>query len=217
EPPPTWEPARATRIFIIAFVIYDVATALVPALDQKLNTYPFSGFPMFSTVLAKEPYGGHSDYVIAGDHFEVEPPIDITIQRWFDHSNRTMSEERDPDRLAARMRTMMLQAKRRYPDVAFQRVRLYYTMFVAPAFPAPAHFEPHPLAIVGEWTAGDTVKTRVGPFTEHPAAATGYYKNDEPTLVPYTGTLEGDPIVVVGAQPDGTTWLLASHAEWRWQ
>ena len=229
DPPPVWQPPRATRIYIVVFVIYDVATALIPALDQKLNTYPFSGFPMFSTILAKSPYGGHSDYVVTGDHFEVTSaqPIDISIQRWFDHSNRGMFEERDPKRLRARMTAMWKQAERRYPDVKFQRVRLYYTMFTAPAYPALAHFEPHPVALVGELEADGTFRTMVGAYepdkiTPHPenvdatGAVLGYFRDDEPSLIPFAGKLEGDPIVTVARTADAT-WLVSSHADWKWQ
>lgn len=213
-PPPTWQPPRAIRIWIIVFVVYDVFTALIPAVDQKLNTYPFSGFPMFSTVLANEPYTGHSDYVIPGDHFEVEPKVELPVQQWFDHSNRGMFDERDPKRLEARMRAMWAQAQRRYPDVKLERVRLYYTMFVAPAYPAPAHFEPRLIGVVGELAADGTFKTMVGPYPDK--TPTAYYRNNEPTAIPYTGTLDGDPIVTVKTV-DGTAWVTSSHAAWRWQ
>ncbi|MFT3692812.1 MAG: hypothetical protein QM831_06710 [Kofleriaceae bacterium] len=213
-PPPTWQPKLAIRIWIVVFVSYDVLTALIPALDQKLNTYPFSGFPMFSTVLANEPYTGHSDYVIPGDHFEVTPAVDVTIQRWFDHSNRGMFDERDPKRLEARMRAMWAQAQRRYPDVKFERVRLYYTMFVAPAYPAPAHFDMKPIAIVGELSADGSFKTHVGPYPDRKPL--GYYKNNTPVLIPFDGTLDGDPIVTV-TEDEGIAWVTSSHADWRWQ
>ena len=230
EPPPTWAPPRSTRIFVLAFVIYDVATALIPGLDQRINTYPFSGFPMFSTVLAKPPYTGHSSYVVVGDHFDVvaDPPIDLPTQRWFDHSNRGMWSERDPDKLHKRLVAMWKQAERRYPNNKLQRVRLYVTMFEAPAYPEPARFVPHPIALLGELDAAGTFRTLVGPFedskiTPHPqgvdatGATLGYYRDDEPILHPFAGTLDGDPIYTVATLPDGTPWLVSSHADWRWQ
>ncbi|MEO6772049.1 MAG: hypothetical protein ABI467_03395 [Kofleriaceae bacterium] len=231
EPPPSWAPPRATRIFVAAFVCYDVITALVPGLDQRINTYPFSGFPMFSTVLAKPPYGGHSSYVVVGDHFDVvaEPPIDLPTQRWFDHSNRRMWTERDPDQLHRRLTAMWKQAERRYPATKLARVRLYVTMFEAPAYPAPAHFVPHPIAVLGELDADGTFRTMVGPYepnqiTLHAVnvagageAKLGYFKDDEPVELPFAGTLDGDPIYTVATTPDGTPWLVSSHADWRWQ
>ncbi|HEY6032841.1 MAG TPA: hypothetical protein VIV58_01240 [Kofleriaceae bacterium] len=231
EPPPSWTPPRAARIWIAVFVAYDVVTAIVPALDQRLNTYPFSGFPMFSHVLAKAPYSGHSNYVVVGDHYDVvaDPPIDLPTQRWFDHSNRGMWTERDPDKLHRRLTAMWKQAERRYPGEKFQRVRLYVTMFEALAYPAPAQFVLHPIAVLGELDADGTFRTMVGPYepnkiTLHAVnvpgagdAKLGYYKDDEPVLVPFTGALDGDPVYAVATTPDGTPWLVSSRAAWRWQ
>jgi hypothetical protein len=88
---------------------------------------------------------------------------------------------------------------------------------------------PHPIAIVGELDADGTFRTLVGPFnaaaiTPHPQnvagvsdATFGYYHDDEPILHPYTGELEGDPVYTVATLPDGTPWLVSSHADWRWQ
>ena len=229
DPPPSWSQPRGARSFVIAFVIYDLLTALVPSLDQRLNTYPFSGFPMFSTILAKPPYAGHSAYVVVGDHFDVtaDPPIDLPTQRWFDHSNRGMFEERDPVKLGKRLAAMWKQAVRRYPETAFHRIRLYLTMFEAPAYPEPAHFEPHPIAVVGELDDAGTFRTMVGPWepnkiTLHAIGVTagdatlGYYKDDEPVLRPFTGTLDGDPVYTV-ATTGGVPWLVSSHAAWKWQ
>ncbi|CAN5208283.1 hypothetical protein BH11MYX1_BH11MYX1_45710 [soil metagenome] len=229
EPPPTWSQQKGARIFVIVFVIYDVATALIPSLDQRLNTYPFSGFPMFSTVLAKEPYAGHSAYVVVGDHFEVtaDPPIDLATQRWFDHSNRGMFEERDPVKLGKRLAAMWKQAVRRYPGTTLHKIRLYLTMFQAPAYPEPAHFEPHPIAVVGELDDAGTFRTMVGPWEPNTIAphgivvaagdaTLGYYKDDKPVLIPFTGVLDGDPIYTV-ASTAGVAWLVSSHAAWKWQ
>ena len=41
-----WRPPRHINAFIIAFVAYDLLTAFKPRIDQKLNVYPFSAFPM---------------------------------------------------------------------------------------------------------------------------------------------------------------------------
>ena len=127
-----------------------------------------------------------------------------------------------------RLAAMWKQAERRYPAYHFERVRLYLTMFEAPPYPAPSHFEAHPIAVVGELDADGTFRTVVGPFQPgrielHPigvdtaGATLGYYRDDEPVLVPYTGTLDGDPVYPVAITRDGTPWLVSSHADWRWQ
>src|ERR1043165_9803474 len=48
-------PPRWAQRFVIAFVVYDALTAIIPTLDQRLNTYPFSAFPMFANVRARAP------------------------------------------------------------------------------------------------------------------------------------------------------------------
>jgi hypothetical protein len=161
--PEAWKPPRATRIFIAAFVIYDAFTAFVPAVDQWLNTYPFSGFPMFATVRARPPYDEHLSYALVGDHFEViaDAPVADNVQRWFDHTNRGLHAVRDPKRLQAKLAAVLGQAQRRYPDAKIRGVRLWVTIFEAPPAPEPAHFEPHPIAILGE-SFGDRFRTLVG-------------------------------------------------------
>ena len=106
-------------------------------------------------------------------------------------------------------------------------MRLYVTMFEALAYPAPAQFVPHPIAVLGELDADGTFRTMVGPFELNKIrlhavnvvgvgdAKLGYYKDDEPVLLPFTGTLDGDPVYAIATTPDGTPWLVSSHADWR--
>jgi hypothetical protein len=240
-PPPDWQPRKATRIFIVAFVAYDAITALIPGLDQRLNTYPFSGFPMFATVLAHAPYGDHQAYTVVGDHFQVtsDPPIDLPTQRWFDHSNRGLHDVRDPDQLHARLTAVLAQAHKRYPDYAFKNIRLYLTLFEAPAYPAPAHFESHPIAVLGELASDGTYRTLLGSLDEKhvtlrprgvdtQGAVLAYYRDDVATSIALPASRagdvwtldtapDGDPIYVVATMPDGVAWLVASRAGWKWQ
>jgi hypothetical protein len=82
--------------------------------------------------------------------------------------------------------------------------------------------------VVGELGDDGTFRTMVGAFdaahvephavgVDAHGAALGYYRDDALDLVPYTGTLDGDPIYVVATTRDGTHWLVASHADWHWQ
>ena len=239
--PPTWTPPRAAQLFVIAFVVYDTVASVIPGLDQRLNTYPFSGFPMFATVLARAPYGDHQAYAVVGGRFDVtsDPPLDLAAQRWFDHSNRNMHESRDPAQLHARLVAMLAQAQRRFPTYTFHRIRLYLTLFEAPAYPAPAHFEPHPIAILGELDSDGTFRTMLGELDGdhlalHPQQVDAssltftYVRDNIPTPIHLEATrmndtvvlqprLEGDPIFVVATTPDNTAWLVASHDDWKWQ
>ncbi|HTR50021.1 MAG TPA: hypothetical protein VMJ10_04885, partial [Kofleriaceae bacterium] len=237
-PPPGWQPRRAIRWFVIAFVAYDALTAFVPTLDQKLNTYPFSSFPMFATVRVRPPYGEHLPYSVAGDHFEVlsDHPIDGRIQRWFDYQHRGMAEVRDPDQLRARLAALLADARERYPEFGIHGVRLYLMIFESPAYPAPAHFEAHPIAILGELDQ-PAASPRPGAFRTMLGRLDGdlavpvprgldptgaryvYYRDDQPHPIdmPDGRVGEGDPIFAVAITRDGLPWLVAIRADWRWQ
>jgi hypothetical protein len=153
--PPTpegWSPRRAVRRFIIAFVVYDAITAAVPRVDQWLNTYPFSGFPMFATVRAREPYDQHLSYAVPGDHFEAisERPLDARAQRWIDHMNRRLHAVTDPAVFRKRLAAVLKDAKARFPAFGIRGLRHYLAIFEAAAYPEPARFEFHKIAIMGE-------------------------------------------------------------------
>src|SRR5262249_28806839 len=237
-PPASWSPPRAVSIFVIAFVAYDAFTALVPGVDQRLNTYPFSGFPMFATVRARPPYDEHLPYAVVGDKFEVfaEHPVHDRAQRWFDHANRGLHAVRDPARLRAKLVSIVDQAKQRYPEVGVHGVRAWVTIFVSPAVPEPAHFEPHPIAILGEYRDDGAFETALGKLDggvlalapkglDASAATLVYYPDDERASIPLAaprtgdrfavGELDGDPIYIA-ALIGGSPWLVASHEDWHW-
>lgn len=173
EVPASWRPPRAARIYLVAFVVYDVITACVPRLDQWLNTYPFSGFPMFSKVRARPPYDVHQPYGIAGIWFEVasERPLDARTQRWFDHTHRTLAEVRDPDELRRRMTAVLQHGKERYPSLGIQGLRLWLAIYEAPPHPEPARFVRHPIAVLGELSPDGTFRTALGTLRGTPGAS----------------------------------------------
>jgi hypothetical protein len=236
-PPPTgtWVPPRGPRIFVIAFVVYEVLTSFIPTLDQRLNTYPFSSFPMFATIRAEAPYGEHHDYTVPGDHIApIAAPVHVFAQRWLDHSFRGLYAERNPERIHKKLRQILEQAPVRYPDATIKDLRAYLTLFVAPAYPAPAHFEQHDIAITGELHADGTFRTLLGTWTGNtlelrPTNVDArdindvrlvYYKDNAPTAIPLeakrTGNrfelppLTGSPLYMV-AIVNGTPWLVASR------
>ena len=249
EVPPGWRPARSTRLFIIGFVIYDVLTPFVPTLDQRLNTYPFSSFPMFATLRARAPYDAHQPYGVAGVYFEVisDRPTNPPTQRWFDHQNRSIAAVRDPDELRRRMTAVLAQGQKRYWDFGVRGLRLWLTIYETPAYPERARFERHPIALMGELLPDGTFRTALGrldgapgPMAEHaivtmrlqgipePTTAKLVYFRDElpqpiAIAVERSGArwdlayepIAGHPLHFV-AILDGTPWLVASYAPWRW-
>jgi hypothetical protein len=237
--PPGWSPPLRARIFVIGFIAYDAITALVPTLDQRLNTYPFSAFPMFASVRARAPYDEHQPYEVPGDHFEVisDRPLDDHAQRWIDHMNRRLYLVTDPAVFHRRLTAILADIQARFSGFGVHGVRHYLTIFEAPAYPASAHFEPHPVAVMGEIDQAGTFRTVLGALDDNAVtlrpqnvdtrtARLVIYTDDRP--VPHelgaprdgdrfaTGKLDGDPLYVA-AIIDGTPWLVAARRAWRWE
>ena len=238
-PPAGWRPRRAARIFVVGFVVYDVITALIPTIDQRINTYPFSAFPMFATIRARAPYDQHQPYAVAGDRFEAlsDRPLDQAAQRWLDHTNRRLEAVRDPERLRNKLAVILAELQRRYPQFGVHGVRHYLAIFEAPAYPAPARFEPHLIGMTGEIDRSGAFHTVLGTIdstgvTLRPVgldtsgAQLSYYRDDVLAPQPITsqrtgdrfltGPLDGDPIYVV-ATIGSDRWLVASRRAWRWE
>jgi hypothetical protein len=241
-PPPTpsgWSPPASVRGFVVAFVAYDVITAIVPTLDQRLNTYPFSAFPMFATVRARAPYDQHLPYAIPGDRFEAisDHPFDEHAQRWVDHMNRRLYLVTDPELYRKKLTTILADMQARFPELGIHGLRHYLTIFEAPAYPAAAHFEPHPIAVMGELDAAGRFRSVLGTLDkdgvtlrpqglETGTAHLVTYTSDSPT--PHaltasragdrftTGPIDGDPLYVI-AIIDGTPWLVVARRAWRWE
>lgn len=242
-PPPVqepWTPPPAARRFVIAFVVYDLVTALVPTLDQRLNTYPFSAFPMFASIRARAPYDRHQAYAVPGDHFEAiaDRPLDDHAQRWVDHMNRRLFQVGDLTAYRNRLGAILADTRRRFGDAfGIRGLRHYLAIFEAPAYPAAARFETHPIAIMGELDAAGQFRSVMGTLdatgvtlqprgVDTTGARLVTYVDDDPT--PHelpatrsgerftTGPITGDPLYVV-AIIDGTPWLVASRRGWRWE
>jgi hypothetical protein len=237
--PADWRPPLTRRIFIIAFIVYDAVTALVPTADQKLNTYPFSGFPMFATVRARAPYDEHQPYTIPGDQFEVisDRPLTERQQSWLDQTYRRLESVRDPEILRKKLTAILRDIQQRFADAGIRGIRHYLVIFEAPAYPAPAHFEPHRLALTGEIDRDGVFRTALGAIgpsdvTLRPqgldagGARLSAYRDDG--LEPHeltsqrdgdrflTGAIAGDPLYVV-ATIEGRAWLVGSRKAWRWE
>lgn len=213
-------PARAPRIYVIAFFAYELVTAFIPTLDQRLNTYPFSSFPMFATIRAREPYGEHQPYTLPGDHYEVisDVPLDAAEQRWFDHGNRWLYDVPDQTKLRARLTALLATAQARYGDKHIHAIRHYLAIYEAPAYPTPARFDMHPVAITGEIREDGTFRSAFGgpPTGVALAGATySYYADDVPRAIaiasPADAPADADPRYVV-ATVDGVPWLVSRRA-----
>ena len=149
---------RAARVFVAVFVVFDVVISLAPRLDQVLRTYPFSRFPMFAIIRAKQPYAEHQTYEMLGGRIELvaERPIEHWMQAEIDRDYvyRTLHRETDRDRLHTRAIVLVEDLQRRFPAVGIHGVRIYVTMYQVAVYPVPARLAAHDLGILGELVDG---------------------------------------------------------------
>jgi hypothetical protein len=220
QPPVTHAPPRR-RIyaFLVPFLLYDLAMSFIPKIDQRLNTYPFSAFQMFAIVRSAPPYSEHRPYFMYGDHYTTDVAIDA---QQFDHVNRFMYLVTDPDKLRARLETIK--------PVGATRLRHELVMFLAPAYPGPARFEPHAVAITGELTPqgfrsvlGRATRTTVElrPQNVDGAVELFYLAEHEPAPIALAAQQSGNTFTLaqplparaehVVAKIAGETWLVWSR------
>jgi hypothetical protein len=166
---PATAPARVARgvpIFVAAFVLYDVVVGFVPAIDQRLNTYPFSSFPMFAQIRARRPYDVHQTYELSGGRLVIvaDPPLSPAQNAAVaaHHTYRTMYRERSPAVVRQRLGALLAAARTWFPGHAIRSVRVEVIAIQAPAHPAPARLDRSDLAIVGELDAGGTFRSLLG-------------------------------------------------------
>lgn len=230
--PPTlvgWRPPRGPRIFVAAFVAYDVLTGFIPTLDQRLNTYPFSGFPMFANLRVRTPYGEHLPYSLTGDHFELAAaqPVPPAAQTFIDHHYRGTHAIRDPMRLRAKLASVRDEVNAKwFPGLGLATVAHHVVIFEVPAYPAPAHFERFPIAVTGE-LAGDTFRTVLGTWrgttvelrpqgVDTTGARLVYYADDRPELHELAATRAGDTFTLAAPPTGRAVYIVAVIGDARW-
>jgi hypothetical protein len=227
----------------VAFATIFIAFFALQAvwLNQRLRAFPFSSFPMFAAVRAKPPYSGHQSYELIGGHIELiaARPLTRDEQAWLDSHGtyRWMWQDRDPAQLHRDLAVILDETRRWLPIPGITSVRLWLSVFQAPAYPTPAHFERIDVAIIGELGSDGALRTALGSLARDgvtvtsaghgidlAAAALATLRDDLPTPRPVTATttaagatlaapLAGDPVYLV-ATPRGATapWLVAGRA-----
>lgn len=206
--PPDWRPPRGPTIFVIAFVVYDVVCAFTPSIDQRLNTYPISAFPMFAQIRAREPLSQHQPYSVPAVHFELDAqgPTPGAAEA-LDYTYRTIIQTRDADELHKRLAAILADAQHRFPSAGVTRVRVWLMILESPAYPAPARFDAHPIAIMGEYDG----QFRSQLQAKVPAGAVDYYADDRPDK--HTGTPPSSGPLAVVTTIDGKPWLVYARGQ----
>jgi hypothetical protein len=179
---------------------------------------------MFATIRAEPPYDEHRPYTVTADHLEVlGAPVHRFAQRWLDYAFRGLYKVRDPERLRRKLASIIELAPRKYPDATIRGLRAYVALFEAPAYPAPARFERHDLAITGELQPDGTFRTLLGAATRTPAglsvelrprgldathARLVVYPATRPTPLDVVATRTGDRVELAGV-PAGALYVVA--------
>jgi hypothetical protein len=226
---------RARSVFIAGFLGFYAIQAF--GLNQRLNVYPFSSYPMFAEVRAKWPYDQHRSYELIGGRIELVAQRALTSaqQRWIDRRivYRWMWQERDPESLRRKLQGVLDDTRQRFPAAGITAARLWLVVDRAPAYPAAARLERFDLAILGELDADGSFRTALGQLdgirvTSSPRGVdlTGAtligYRNDLPEPQPIAATrdavgfllaqpLADDPAYLV-AIARGRPWLIAQRA-----
>lgn len=143
------DPSRAVRAFVIGFVVYDLAMSFIPMIDQRVNTYPFTGYPMFAKLRVRAPYDEHLPFSTPAEHFELtsDPPIDATV---LDTRYRGTAATRDLGELRARLAGILVDSQKRNPGAKITALRLWVGVLEVPAYPAPAKFAFRPIGLLAE-------------------------------------------------------------------
>jgi len=214
---------RHASRFIALFVAYDVVIAFTyPRIDQRMRTYPFTAFPMFAIVRAKPPYDVHQDYPFIHMRYRVvsaDRAGAAVVEDWLhrDFIYRRVYRLGDPAQVRERLTAFMNDLPARFPGFSADAVELWSTIYIVPAYPAPARLEPHDLALMGRatrdghWTSALAIVERRGSRLALPAALPA-----DATLEAYVdGALTPRPLEVDADRtiglPDGEVVLVVAR------
>jgi hypothetical protein len=223
--------SRAHLAFVTGFLIFYALQAAW--LNQRLRAFPFSSFPLFATLRAKKPFSEHQTYELLGGYIEVfgDKPLthDQEVFLAMRGTYRWMYRARDRKTVTAHLKTILAETQRFWPDLHIKGVRLWLSVYQAPAYPAPAHLERHDLGVLGTMFVDEHVLTALGSLgpdgsivssppelqLDNGAAvsrelapvpqAVGFVPT--PTGLVLAAPLRGDPAYLVVTDRDGTRWI----------
>jgi len=226
---------RARRMFVAALLAFYAVQAFV--LNQRLNLYPFSSYPMFAEVRAKWPYDQHQSYELIGGHVELvaRRPLTDDEQRWIDRRivYRWMWKERRPEALRRDLQGVLDDTLRRFPTAGITAARIWLAVDRALPYPAPARLDRSELALVAELGVDGVFRCALGRLEDRrviaeprgldlTAARLIAYRDDLPEPIELPAVRDGntftladpiieDPLYVV-AIIDGRPWLVAQQS-----
>ena len=173
RPPPASERptvSRAARRYVAAFVICDALIAFWrwPKLDQLLNLYPLSSFPMFASIRAVPPYAEHHVYEMADVRLEVDstPAPAPGMQAWITDQVKLhrLVNVRTRDGVREQLVAFHAAARAGFPEYAIRAVRLHLVAIEAAPYPEPARLVRRDVGIMGELAADGTFTSALAPL-----------------------------------------------------
>ena len=228
-------PYRGRIAFVTGFAAFFAIQAFW--LNQRLRIYPFSGFPLFAAVRAKRPYSRHQSYEFVGGRLEaIGGDGDAAMQTWLAQraSYRAVWRERRPSELARAIEGVLREVQISWPRAGVTGMRLWLSIFQAPAYPAPARIDRFDVAVLGELDGTGfrsalgvllpDARTWIAPPSAPQLAGMALFaiRNDDPAPVAIaavaTGVgfvldapLRGDPVYLIGRTEHGSPWLLSGR------
>jgi hypothetical protein len=226
--------SRGRLAFVTGFVVFFALQAFW--LNQRLHAYPFSGFPLFASVRAKRPYSRHQSYeFVAGSLDAIGANNDPALTTWLAQraAYRAVWGARGRKDIELALTLALRDAQTSWPGAGITKLRLWLSIFQAPAYPAPARIDRLDIAVLGELDRGafrsalgtllPDSRTWIAPPTAPALAGMTLFAirndNPEPIAVAATATaggfvlaepLRGDPLYLIGRVPGaGAAWLLA--------
>ena len=230
-PPVRGRAPRGRRVFVGGFLAFYALHAFV--LDQRLNLYPFSSFPMFAAVRAKRPFGRHQSYEVIGGHVVLASrrPLTSEEQHWIDRRNvyRRMWRERRPAALRRDLQAILDDTRHQFPDAGITRARIVLSVDQASAYPAAARLDRRDLAIVGELDVAGQFRTAFGAIGgtivtagEVCSSTLVAFRDDDPDPLVVAASRTSTGFVLDAApagnplylacEAGGERWLVAQHA-----
>jgi len=214
---------RATQRFALGFLTFYAVQALL--LDQRLNAYPFSSFPMFAEIRAKRPYGRHQSFDLVGTRVELLGARDEEAAWIAGRVVRYHELWRDrPSALRRELRAILADVRAAFPDTHVTGVRAWLAVDRAPAYPAPAKLVEHDVAIVAELDGDDRFHSALGcasgpialsPMTELTSLAAFGDDLLAPIALPAIRIAGGfviapaEPVHYLAGEQAGARWLIA--------
>jgi hypothetical protein len=226
--------SRGRLAFVTGFVVFFALQGFW--LNQRLHAYPFSGFPLFASVRAKRPYDRHQSYeFVAGRLDAIGADDDRALTTWLAQhaAYRSVWREREPRKLEQVLALALRDAQASWPRAGITGMRLWLSIFQAPAYPAPARVDRLDVAVLGELDRGafrsalgtllPDGRTWIAPPAAPALAGMALFaiRDDDPAPIAIAATpiaagfvlaepLHGDPVYLIGRPPGaGPAWLLA--------